>query len=213
MPTPYALTFLHEHVRTVSVNPPVAIPEGNRIVKLDGSYPSSATDSPYGVTINDRNRPGNRLALPTVPAITVRAYAKNDRFSLTAAQAANVGGKAGIYQVSTAFTPAATTLSTAEAANVFYVGAALQSNYLVDNASTTPVFDVYTSTYQRDVAVCIRGIVVVEVGANVAAGGTIVSDNQGRAIASTGAAGEVIIGTALDAGKLGDFIRLELRVR
>lgn len=206
----HSRTFIHHHVRTIQAT--AYKPEGNRAVRLDATYPAAATDVIHGVTIHDANMPGSIVASPVVaPIVAGTAYAKNARFVLTAAQAVNAGGKAGVYQVATAFTPVAATLTAAEAANVFYVGQELVGGMFVDEPSTTPDFGTKRSTYQKDIAVCIAGMVVIETGAAIVAGTLVGADTQGRAIPA--AAGAYVLGVALDAvPTAGKYVRVELRL-
>ena len=210
----YSLSFQHGKVRSIVVSDPSLTPEGFRFVNALGAYPS-ASDVIYGVTIHDRNRPGSFQAVTTVPAITATAKVAGERFTLTVAQAANVGGRAGIYQVRTAFTPAATTLTAAEGLNVFYVGANLKPESAVKEygfSSETPLMpasDIYN--YQKVFAVAIDGRVIVEAAGAIAVGAKVDSNTSGQAII---AAGTRVAGVALTAAvAAGDFIELELGVK
>jgi hypothetical protein len=207
----FSLPTIHESVRTVSLADPASAPEFGRFVTVTGAYPG-AGQFIFGSTIHEREVGVSPfLPAPSVPGVATQAYAVGARFTLTAPQAANVGGRAGIYQVRTAFTPAAVTLTANEGANVFYIGAALQPNVRTQQGqtSTTPVFPAFdTSNYQRNIAVCTQGMVVVEAGAAVAVGANVDSDTSGRAIT---AAGTRIRGVALTAAaQAGDFINVEL---
>lgn len=208
----YLLTQDPVHVITVSTADG-SPREAGRVLAMDGSYAAGPTAAWVGVTMHNAYGPGVLQTAPTVAAIAVQAYAVGSRFTLTAPQAVNAGGQAGIYQVIAAFTPAATTLTAGEALNVFYVGPALQVNavYANQNPSLTPLYGTRLKTYQMDHAVLCQGTAIVEVAAAVTVGQlvSVVAASDGRV--GPAAATDRIIGVAKDAatGVNGDvFIRV-----
>ncbi len=209
----HAHTFIHLDVRTISLKPGLTAPEGNRAVRLDGTYPTATTQPVYGVTISARNVPGTIVNTPIVIPNVVTTnldYKAGDRVYLAANQSPTA--VAGIYQFHSEHTAA--TLVAADLP-VFLIQAgpngqlAQVVNQALSNPSTTPLFPVGT-TYQSDIAVCLAGELPVETGGAIAAGAQVAVDNQGRVIAAS--AGDYILGIALNScTAAGQFIKVTLR--
>jgi hypothetical protein len=209
----YTNSFIHQNTRTIEIADPALAPEGMRFVNVSGQYPG-ASDAIYGVTLYDRNRPGAFQSAPVVPAITATAKTVGERFTLTAAQAANVGGRAGIYQVRTAFTPAALILTAIEGQNVFYVGSELRPESSLKEYgfnSETPLFPSYDKTsYQKLICVGLSGLLNVEAGVAITKGQYVGSNTLGQAI--TVAASGRIAGIAMNNAAVGEYVQVEMIV-
>jgi len=202
-----------EATRTVS-NVSPTLPSGRAITFL-GTLPAANTDAIYGVTLMRSEDPAVRAAIPSVAAIAVQAYAVGARFTLTAPQAVNAGGQAGIYQVKTAFTPAAVTLTAGEAANVFYVGAELRPDYSYQygNISRLPLQDRYRPEYAYDRTIALEGRVRMESGAAIAVGAALTVEAATGRVVPRSASTQTLIGYAMEAVVgAGEWLAVELRI-
>ncbi len=206
---PYLQRAILDQTRTAQISPAI---EKGIAVGFNGLV-AGAGGPVYGITTSAEEIPGTRAVVTAPAAIAVQAYAAGARFVLTAPQAINAGGQAGIYQVITGFTPAATTLTAPEALNVFYVGAQLTPDfaYKYGNSSRVHAQDAWRPGYQYYRSLAIRGQVPCQVGAvNIAVGTRLMSDANGKMVAHTGT--NSVVGYAVTAGLANEWITVELRL-
>lgn len=182
----HSRTFIIEDVRTINLPAGAIQPELGRAVNIFGGYTDGVASAVFGYTIQEARRPGVPQTFAPVPAIAAAtAYTAGTRLTLTAAQAVNIGGQAGIYQVTiatTGFAAAVPTVAEVAASGLVFVGASLQRDYILEryNGSTTPQLNRATA-----IPVAISGRLTMEAGAALTAGQPVALDAQGRAIVGT----------------------------